>query len=108
MEYLNSTPPPLHGGKRSGGGVEVKTSGGGVEKDFRNLYILIAMNFRNTISFSIPFELLFNSFEYYCFLLYCFLVHLNLFEAYFLQNFNRNLLNNDFTNNIKRLHKRVR
>ncbi len=54
-------------------GVEENVYGGGVEKDYRNLDIVIAMNFRNTISLEIPFELLINSFEYYCFLFYNFL-----------------------------------
>ncbi len=54
-----------------------------MEKDYQNLYIVIAMKFRNTISLEIPFELLINSFEYYCFVLKLFKVHLNLFEAYF-------------------------
>jgi hypothetical protein len=64
-------------------GIEKNVYGGGV-KDFRNLDIVIARNFYNTISLEIPFELLFNQFEYYCFLFYHFLrIHLNLFEAYF-------------------------
>ncbi len=54
LEYLNSTPPPCSG-------VEENVYGGGVEKDYRNLDILIAMNFRKTISLEIPFELLIRS-----------------------------------------------
>ncbi len=45
--------------------IEENIYGGGVETDYRNLDILIAMNFRNTISLEIPFELLINSFEHY-------------------------------------------
>jgi hypothetical protein len=46
-------------------GVEENVYGGEVEKGYRNLDIVIAMNFRNTISLEISFELLINSFEYY-------------------------------------------
>jgi hypothetical protein len=64
--------------------VEENVYVGGVEKDYRNFGILIAMNFRNTISLEIPLELLINSLECNCFLFDYFLkVHLNLFEAYF-------------------------
>ncbi len=65
------------------------------------------MNFRNTFSLEIPFELLINELEYYCLLFYYFLRFILTCLRHIFQNFNRNLLNNDFKNNIKRLQKRI-
>ncbi len=55
--------------KIEGNGVELKKMLMELESKriFETFDIVIAMNFRNTISLEIPFELLLNSFEYYCF-----------------------------------------